>query len=494
MPDKSALSTGQAEPAEITASVDTADCSDWPASAEQIAAVTPGELARLTGQDGAFKLRSRAFRQSASTTSALLKAALNALADEVMRVSSRGRPNPKLAENIRLIALNLYSAYRQDERLCTALPMATPWYSAKAPRNPVLSFRLTVEQAWQGLVTLGLAEVVRKGSPWRGTGTLVRAMPTLAEYLERGASGAPFNALRMALVHDPIILKRARPKAKGAADEPAGGTDRDDSKERPLLFAETPETERMRAAVVRINTVNTPDRIQLPAFANNDREALFDALRGEEHATWRPTCPTALEGWFAETALRRIFKRGSFDLGGRFYGAAWQQMPKVWRRRIVIGGEPVVELHYGSLHPRMTHHLYEHVEAPKDCYVGINAPRDLVKRAVSALLNMENGTSHAPAWFRVEEAGMRWASFREVIATGLPQIASRFGTGIGHKLQRVDSDIAERVMLHFAEQDIPCLGVHGSFIVAERHSAELGTVMREVYRDRIGFEPVIKAG
>jgi hypothetical protein len=79
---------------------------------------------------------------------------------------------------------------------------------------------------------------------------------------------------------------------------------------------------------------------------------------------------------------------------------------------------------------------------------------------------MENGTARAPRWFKVSKAGMPWASLCAAIAVGLPGIASHFGTGIGLRLQRVDSDIAEQVMLHFADQGIPCLGVHDSFIVA----------------------------
>ena len=50
-------------------------------------------------------------------------------------------------------------------------------------------------------------------------------------------------------------------------------------------------------------------------------------------------------------------------------------------------------------------------------------------------------------------------------------------TGIGLKLQRADSDIAEAVMLHFARQDVPCLGVHDSFLVPRQHAEELVQVM-----------------
>ncbi len=111
-----------------------------------------------------------------------------------------------------------------------------------------------------------------------------------------------------------------------------------------------------------------------------------------------------------------------------------------------------------------------------------------------ALLNMENGTSQPPKWFRVDEAGMRWRELCARITAGLPLIIPHIGTGIGLKLQRVDSDLAEAVMLHFAEQNTPCLGIHDSFILAKRHQVELEAVMKHAYRSRIGFEAVLKVG
>ena len=222
---------------------------------------------------------------------------------------------------------------------------------------------------------------------------------------------------------------------------------------------------------------------------------LFLALWGRERARSEPPpSPEALEAWFAQTMLHRVFNGGSFALGGRFYGAAWQQLPKAWRARILIDGEPVAELDYGSLHPRLAHHLLEGVEAPEDCYAGIPVAREIAKRAVSALLNMDDGTTRAPKWFRVEEAGMPWTGLVGHAARALPRIAHHLGTGLGLRLQRVDSDIAAAVMLRFAERGVPCLGVHDSFLVARRHAEELAGVMREVYRATTGFWPVISAG
>jgi len=48
--------------------------------------------------------------------------------------------------------------------------------------------------------------------------------------------------------------------------------------------------------------------------------------------------------------VRRVFNRGSFDQGGRFYGGWWQRCPKEWRARIFINDEPTTEIDYTGLH------------------------------------------------------------------------------------------------------------------------------------------------
>lgn len=473
------------------------DGTDGPAALDQM---SHEELARLTGQYNPWAVRSRQFRQHAETICPHLRTRLAALVEAASAIVPRERISKKLAPNIELLALNLYAAYRQDDRLCIGLPMAPAWYSDKAPRNPILSYRITVKQAWAGLVALGYAELIRKGSPWGNTFSLVRATPLLVAFLEDGAPPPPCTALRLMRHPDPIVLKA--PKASNERPEMGdeAGADSGDAPQangQPMRFPDTPETARMRSAVQRINAVNTPDRIRLPALTEEERWDLFEAISGhqkqrdEREKAELPLSPEAIEAWFAQTDVHRVFNRGDFACGGRFYGAAWQMMPGRWRKRILIDGQPVTELDFGSLHPRMAHHLLERVEAPADCYAGIQVDREIAKRTVSALLNMENGTSRPPLWFKVEEAGMRWASLVTLARAALPHIAHHFGTGAGLRLQRVDSEIAEAVMLHFAEREIPCLGVHDSFIVRQPHAEELAAVMRQVYRDRIRFEPVI---
>ena len=72
-------------------------------------------------------------------------------------------------------------------------------------------------------------------------------------------------------------------------------------------------------------------------------------------------------------------------------------------------------------------------------------------------------------------------------------IADLFFKGVGNHLQFQDSNIAERVMLHFASMDAPALPVHDSFILhhAYGESGEVEEAMRRAFYDEMR-EPISK--
>ena len=51
-------------------------------------------------------------------------------------------------------------------------------------------------------------------------------------------------------------------------------------------------------------------------------------------------------------------------------------------------------------------------------------------------------------------------------------------------MQYIDSQLAERVMLHFANKGVPVLPVHDSFIIAAQHQRELVAVVKRVFGER----------
>ena len=65
----------------------------------------------------------------------------------------------------------------------------------------------------------------------------------------------------------------------------------------------------------------------------------------------------------------------------------------------------------------------------------------------------------------------------------LPQPSQGYGT----RLQRLDSDIAEIVLLYFADMDYTVLPVHDSFLAHNGFETELNKVMALAYRKKMGF-------
>jgi len=83
---------------------------------------------------------------------------------------------------------------------------------------------------------------------------------------------------------------------------------------------------------------------------------------------------------------------------------------------------------------------------------------------------------------------MSWAELRDRIIKVHKPIADHFFKGVGNHLQFQDSNIAERVMLHFASMDAPALPVHDSFIVHHGYAetGEIEEIMRRAFFEVMG--------
>lgn len=90
----------------------------------------------------------------------------------------------------------------------------------------------------------------------------------------------------------------------------------------------------------------------------------------------------------ASNQLHRVFNRGTFSRGGRFYGGWWQNIPAELRAAISINSAKSMEMDYPRLHPTL---LYAEVGAPMhgDPYDLPGWPRDLAKIAFNTLVNAD---------------------------------------------------------------------------------------------------------
>ena len=80
---------------------------------------------------------------------------------------------------------------------------------------------------------------------------------------------------------------------------------------------------------------------------------------------------------------------------------------------------------------------------------------------------------------------MFWPDLQDALREKHRPIAKHFNSGIGLKLQRVDADIAELVMLRMMQKDIPVLPIHESFISWIGQRDNIINEMKLAYRERM---------
>ena len=244
-----------------------------------------------------------------------------------------------------------------------------------------------------------------------------------------------------------------------------------------MKYADTAETQAMRHGLSKLNVL----------------------LEDTDIGSSRPPNPlTDFDEDFSgeKTGLYRVFNNGNFSEGGRFYGGWWLHAKKYLRRTITINGQSTIEADFKGLHPAILFAKHG-LPIPPDPYAlvpnvpGNDALRKHAKTTLLALLNADREGTAEPRHFDTQAHGMTAEDFRQSVKHAFPMLPGIFGTGIGLRLQREDSDLAERIMLHFADQNVPVLPVHDSFIVAAEHHVALIRAMKAVFYDAYGQFPTI---
>jgi hypothetical protein len=184
----------------------------------------------------------------------------------------------------------------------------------------------------------------------------------------------------------------------------------------------------------------------------------------------------------------KLFHRtfnGDFEHGGRWYGPAWQNLPKKQRSHLTIDGLPTCELDILSCHPRllcasMGLQLPFH-DPSYDFYRLPSFERGEVKLAFNVLLNAPREGPRALAdalrKLGVADARARSADLCNAVTNAWPALAPCWSTGIGLRLQRVDADICARVQAELRVVGVPVLSIHDSFIVPARDRPALQDAM-----------------
>ena len=284
-----------------------------------------------------------------------------------------------------------------------------------------------------------------------------RATPALLAALP-----AALNADCIGMLPGPVLDLHSRKNAAGQT--------------KLLPFPDTAETNLLAAEADAVNAWLTRANVR-----RRDGVELFLV----EAADRLPTI-ASLRAW----SLRRVFNHSTLAHGGRLAGGWWLGMSQRERAdRILIDGEPMVELDFVCMVPRVCYALRgvpwpfgDDRDAPY--IVGPHASRDAWKKWVNSMLFARRALG---AWvgktmadrlaFAAKFGGIDWPEARALVLRRHAALAEAggFGCELGMLGMRAESDIAVDVVLRLRDQGVPCLPIHDGFAVA----ASKADVLRE---------------
>jgi hypothetical protein len=387
------------------------------------------------------------------------------------RRARKGKDFERFRNCLRALCLDLFHGYATNPNLEIGISKGRSALSQN-PMYPVFVAARPFLAACTGLTVAGYLEELSIGNEGSGKTTRIRATERLLEKLRVGS----FSETDLLDTDDTIRLKVSTGRRKA---------DRKREKKR-VGFDDTSDTRRWRRNVEIINENNNHFFISL------DQDAITretERNRYTENAARRLGVVD-----FSATRLHRSFSSRDFQEGGRFFGGWWQIIPRGYRKYIKINRKDTCEYDFSTVHPKLLY-AAEGISWSPD-YDPYSAPfgrqhRSTVKSALNAILNAKSMPDPVPEFLEAE-TGMTWQEFVQGIKREHSAIAMHFFSGIGTKLQRKEADIAEAILLKFAEMRYPCLPVHDSFITYTTLGDEMPGIMKEVAKATFGVELEVK--
>lgn len=194
-----------------------------------------------------------------------------------------------------------------------------------------------------------------------------------------------------------------------------------------------------------------------------------------------------------KTDIRQIFNQ-SWDKGGRLYNGkdGFQFIRKDQRKNIKIDGDNTVELDFSCYQINILYAL-KGLQAPADCYSFISN-RPLAKMALNIAINAENLNVAEYAllknWNEANpDKEIDLTQSKQIIDYAIKEhsgINDFICSGIGGKLQKIDSDIALDIITKCRKQGVVALSIHDSFIVAKQNENRLKQIMIDCYKEHSG--------
>lgn len=208
--------------------------------------------------------------------------------------------------------------------------------------------------------------------------------------------------------------------------------------------------------------------------------------------------------------LVRKFTYSNFEKGGRLWGGFWDSpMKKIERSTLLcIQGQPTAEVDFNSVIIHLAYALHgDEPPAQEDMYLipGLHPEsRPGIKKFISAGLFRESTRKRFP---KDRDSGQsildqfhpsdRCKSYSQVLtlieAVHPSLVLDFFGTGVGHHLQFLESQLMVNLLLKACQQGLVCLPLHDCLIVREDQVGLTEILMKKVSLEVLGREiPVSK--
>ena len=193
----------------------------------------------------------------------------------------------------------------------------------------------------------------------------------------------------------------------------------------------------------------------------------------------------------------RGFNEGCLDKGGRLYGD-WQQLKEIDRLKLMIDGEPVVEIDVVASFLFIVSAKGAFPVVSKDPYADIpwvtdEPTRDLAKRLVSAIISKDGPLMKFPVGLRDEftiPKKDKLADYRDPILATYPQLDPPAVSGM--EAMFLESEAIIGTIEALIAKGIVSFPVHDCLLVAEEHK---DTAIEELWKqmdDRFGAKPWLK--
>jgi hypothetical protein len=385
--------------------------------------------------------------------------------------TGRRGPKPKspARQQFNVVMLNLYAAWKIDPKLPLAVEMGDASFKPGSRYNALHLSKL-VPQLIRHLDEEGLIKR-KRGSQWSG---LTRITPTEELINQFRQAGLNIEDIVVSPRRESIILRR--------------GKDDEDETTKDIDYKTEPRwITKARQDLRKYNKLLEASHIGLPHLT--------------EHFLLKKD-GTRIFITSHHRFVRRVFSRGSWDYGGRYYGGWWQGISKELRERIFINGNPTGEVDYKSIHPHLLYARTGSTPNREDIYsidltwsnTSSQQLRAWVKQLVLVAINASS-EKKAYAAFRYDQpTGTRGKRLKDKQLAELLNTFKQENKAIskylcsdqGISLMAEDSRIATYVINKMTKNNIPVLCVHDSFVIDIENIFFLKQVMMEAAAEITG--------